>query len=94
MKAYDHKGKKMSHPKDSVKVTPEMAKMAPQHKPSKKKSHPSAQYKEPKGGEQSMAPDHKKKSMTMEHAPKGVAAPNGGQSMKMPEGGGPGESKV
>lgn len=94
MKDSKHKNKTTHYPQESIKVTSEMASMAPNHKPDMKKSHPAAQFKEPKGGEQSLAPDTKKKTLPTEHAPKGVATPNSGHSMEMPKGGGPGESKV
>lgn len=94
MKAYKSKGMKAPRPEKSMEAKSEMASMAPKHKPSMKKSKPAGPYKMPKGGEQSMAPSHKKQGLTMECAPKGVAGVNGGKSHSMPKGGGVGESEV
>lgn len=95
--AYKHKGMKVSEDAKSScspKEFSEKASMAPKHKPSMKHKEPSASYQYPKGGEQSMAPSHKKQALPMQDAPKGASAPNGGKSMSLPKSGGVGESEV
>lgn len=92
--AYSSKGMRQ---KDGDKMKMDASKEvkeAPKHKPSRKKSHPQASYKMPKGGEQSMAPEHKKRSLTKEHAPEGVSGVNEGEKMSLPKSGGRGDSEV
>lgn len=76
-----------------MKVTSDMASMAPQHKGSKHKD-PAGPFKEPKSGEQSAAPTHKAKALPTKDAPAGVKGPNAGASMALPKSGCPGESEV
>jgi hypothetical protein len=70
--AYKHKGMKAPRPEKGMEAKTEMASMAPKHKPSMKHNEPQGPYKMPKGGEQSMAPHHKKKGLPTQDAPKGV----------------------
>lgn len=77
-----------------VEVKSELASAAPKTKPSMKHKEPPAQYKYPKSGEQSMAPDSKKKSLPLKDAPEGVKGVNEGASIALPKSGGVGESEV
>lgn len=81
--ALKNKGKKAPRPEKAMKPN---ASMAPAHRPSMKHDEPAGPYSVPKGGEQSVAPEHKKKALPMKDAPKGVAGPNGGDSMELPKG--------
>ena len=95
--AYKHKGMKVKEQEMSScspKEFDKKASMAPKHKPSMKHKEPAGPFSAPKGGEQSMAPSHKKKALPMQDAPKGASAPNGGASVAMPKGGGVGETEV
>lgn len=92
--AYKSKGMKAPRPDKSMKAGAEEAKMAPKTKPSMQHKEPAGPFSSPKGGEQSMAPSHKKKALPMQDAPKGVSGVNGGSPVSMPKGGGVGETEV
>lgn len=76
-----------------IKVTSDMAAMAPTTKGSKHRD-PDGPFKEPKDGEQSEAPKHKAQALPSKDAPAGVKGPNAGSSMALPKSGGVGESEV
>ena len=77
----------------SIKVTSDMASMAPNSKGSVHKDPPGP-FKEPKSGEQSQAPSCKATALPTKDAPYGVKGVNAGDSMALPKSGGVGESEV
>jgi len=92
--AYKSKGMKAPRPEKKMEAGEKQASMAPSHRPSHNQAKPQGPFSSPKGGEQSMAPSHKKTALTQECAPKGVSTVNGGSAMSLPKGGGVGESEV
>lgn len=91
--AYKSKGMKQPGGKKDMKVTSEMASMAPTHKP-KSTSRGQKDFMKPDAGQQSMAPSNKGNMVPAAEAPAGVAMCNSGSSMALPKSGGVGESDV
>lgn len=79
--ALKHKGMKAPRPEKGMGVDSEMVKKGPSAKGAMKHVEPKGPYSEPRKGEQSEAPQHKKKALPSKDAPKGVKGVNGGSKM-------------
>lgn len=79
--ALKHKGMKAPRPEKGMGVDSEMVKKGPSAKGAMKHLEPAGPYKEPKAGEQSKSPEHKKKALPSKDAPKGVKGVNEGAKM-------------